>query len=94
MYRKPRGFNLDNVFRKMFYLSFIESVLTFSSICWFGSLSLKNKKRLEHVVKLCSKVAGIKLDDLPSWRQRSRIEGRKNSGDSTHPVFSECQLLT
>lgn len=66
MYRKRRGFNLDNVFRKMFYSSFIESVLTFYSICLFGSLSLKNKKRLEHIVKLCSKVAGIKLDDLPS----------------------------
>ncbi len=37
-YRKLRNFNVDSRFMKIFYSSFIESVLTFSFICWFGSL--------------------------------------------------------
>lgn len=46
------------------------------------------------ICHLCSEVAVIFLKTSFICIQRSRIEGRKNSGDSTHPVFSEYQLLT
>ena len=57
-YQKLRSFNVDTTFMRMFYSFFIESVLTFTFICWFGSLTLKNRYRLEGIVKVCSKIAG------------------------------------
>ena len=45
-YRKLRSFSVDISFMKMFYSCFIESILTFSFICWFGSLTLKDRNRL------------------------------------------------
>jgi hypothetical protein len=42
--RKLRSFNVDSTILKLFYSSFIESVLTFSSICWFYNLNVKQKK--------------------------------------------------
>ncbi len=47
-------------------LLFIESVLTFSFVCWYGSLTLKNKNRLQSVVKVCCKIAHNTLNDLYS----------------------------
>lgn len=58
--------------------------LTFSSICWFGSLALKKWNMLEYFVGTCSKIAGTNLSELslllragdrkkgllyPRWRQ-------------------------
>ena len=41
---KLRLFNVDPTILKLFYNSFIESVLTFSFICWFYNLNVKQKK--------------------------------------------------
>ena len=57
-------FNVDNCFMKILYSCFIESVWTFSFICWFGPVRLKNRKKLDHIVKLCSKTAGLNLNKL------------------------------
>ena len=43
------------------YLSYIESLLTFSFVCWFGSLSVKDKNCLGCVVKVCSKTLTLHL---------------------------------
>ena len=37
---------------------YIESVLTFSFISWFGGLSVKNKSKCNKAVNVCSKTAG------------------------------------
>ena len=38
---KLRSFNVDPTILKLFYNSFIENVLTFSFICWFYNLNVK-----------------------------------------------------
>ncbi len=48
----------------LFYHSMVESVLTFATITWFGSSQWEIKKRLEHIVKVASKITGLKLRDL------------------------------
>lgn len=47
------GFNVDSTFMNMFYSCFIESVITFSFVCLYGSLNLKNRNRLQGTVKVC-----------------------------------------
>lgn len=41
---------------KMFYSSFVESILTFAIICWFG--------RLESTVKKSQKITSFNLDEF------------------------------
>lgn len=43
----------------MFYSSFVESILTFAIICWFG--------RLESAVKKSQNINGFDLDELLSY---------------------------
>ena len=42
-----RSFGVSPKTLQMFYRSFIESVLTSSFVCWFGTLSVKNKRQVE-----------------------------------------------
>ena len=53
-----RGFNVNTAYFSLF----IESVLTFYFICWFGSHTLKNRNMLDKCFfRWCSKIAGTHL---------------------------------
>ena len=54
--RNLRSFNVDNTILSMFHKSCIQSVLTFSFICWFGNVSQKDKNNLQRIVNISSKV--------------------------------------
>ncbi len=41
--RKLAKFNVDKTLLTLFYRSFVESVVIFSLICWYGSITLKQK---------------------------------------------------
>lgn len=93
-YRKLRSFNVDTTFMRMFYSCFIESVLTFSFICWHGSLSVKQKNRLQGIVKVCSKIAGTSLNDLHDlYKVRSLKKARSIVADPSHPLWCDFMLL-
>ena len=51
-----RSFGVSRKTLQMFYCSFIDSVLTSSFVCWFGTLSVKNRGRLNSIVNRGSKV--------------------------------------
>ena len=53
-----RSLKVNSTILKMFYRSFVESVLVFSFLCWFGTLSVQSKNVLDRVVNVCSKVVG------------------------------------
>ena len=62
--RRLHSFSVEKRILKLFYKSFIESVLSFSFICWYRNLSLKNKNSLERIVSLCSKLIGERQRSL------------------------------
>ncbi len=57
---KLRSFNVDKTLMCMFYRSYIESLLSFSLLCWFNSLNVKNKNCLERIVNQGNKITGRK----------------------------------
>ena len=77
-YLKLRSLDVDTTFMRMFYSSFIESVLTFSFICWFGSLTLKNRNRLEGIVRLRKNRRYKPNWPLPTAQSQSQKEGPVN----------------
>ena len=54
--RQLNSFNVNKVMLSLFYKSFIESVLTFSFIAWYGDISLRDKNNLSRIVKVAGKL--------------------------------------
>lgn len=63
----------------MFY--FIESVLAFPFISWFGTLLLENKNGIQGVVKVCTNITGMVLNDISGLDKVSAFaKGQKIPG--------------
>jgi hypothetical protein len=92
--QKLRSLQVTSKVLQGFYRCFIESVLTFSFICWYGGLRVKNKSVLNKVVNVCNRVAGVKhacLDDL--YECRVRQKAGKIVSDSGHVLARHYELL-
>ena len=76
--QKLRSLGVNQDILRTFYRSFVESILTFSFLCWFGGLSVKCKSVMSRIVNVCSKVIGEKqtnLNDLYTCRIRKKASG-------------------
>ena len=92
--RKLRSFNIDNTILSMFYKSCIQSVLTFSFICWFGNVSQKDKNKLQRVVNISSKITGLKQTSVTALYEKQVLrKANKIINDSTHILYNEYVLL-
>lgn len=69
-------FQVDSTLMTMSYCSFIESVLTFSLICWFQSLKVKQKNLLNKVVRVCSKITVNAQKTLQDLERKGKQENR------------------
>ena len=61
---KLNYFSVDQKILTLFYKSFIQSVLSFSFICWFHSLGVKNRNSLQRIVRIASKITAVPHRDL------------------------------
>ncbi len=93
-YQKLRSFNVVTIFMRMFCSCFTESVLTYFFICWFGSLTLKNRNSLEGIVRMCSIMADTNPNDLSHvYKVRATKKIQWILADPSHLLFSESRLL-
>ena len=89
--RRLRSFGLTTQITLNFYKVLIESVLTFSITVWFGSITVKEKFRLNRVVNTASKIIGRSLPSLESlYQQRLLKRAGLISQDPSHPA---CDLF-
>ena len=65
-----RSRNVSAAVSRTFYRSCIESVLTFSYLCWFGGSNVKSKYFLNKVVNVCGKVVGERREHLSQLYER------------------------
>ncbi len=92
--RKPSRFHIDKTMTILFYRAFIESVMSFSLVSWFGSLSLKNKNSLNQIVKWASKIIGESQPSLAGlYSNQLQRKASTISRDCSHPLHAEFQLL-
>ena len=92
--RKLAKFQVDRSLMKMSYSAFIESVISFCIICWYGNLSVKDKNSLGRIVRVSSKVAGVKLSSLDDIFNTQVLKTAKSiRNDGTHPLNQEYKLL-
>ncbi len=92
--RKHRQYGVDTHLLTLFYCSFVESILTFSFVAWYFSLSVVNKNKLNKIVNMASKIAGkqqhsmIKLCEFCVVRKSYAI-----LRDASHPLYGGYELL-
>jgi len=78
----------------LFYKSYIESVLTFSMLCWYGSLGVKAKTALVKIVNTSRKVLGVQQSH-PTDLYNQQVVGKARFilMVTSHPLHSEFQFL-
>ena len=92
--RKLRSFNVDNTILSMFYKSCIQSVLTFSFICWFGNVSQKDKNSLQRIVNISSKVTGVTQSTLTALYEKHVVnKATRILADDKHVLYADYILL-
>ena len=92
--RKLRYFQVDNKILTLFYRSYIESILAFSLVCWFGNAKLKQKSKLTKIINICSKITGIQQGSLSSLYDKQLLRlGHSILKDPAHPLHPEFSLL-
>ena len=92
--QKLRSLKINNRILQTFYISFIESILTFSFICWYGGLCVSSKNVLERVVNVCGKIVGVRQEGLTVLYEQSC--GAKASciiQASSHVVAHHFEIL-
>lgn len=78
----------------LFYQSFIESVLSFCIVVWYGGLPLTSKGRLSKLVNVAAKVVGVHLTQLHDvYAKRVMSKAKQILKYPDHPLFGEFSLL-
>ena len=92
--RRLRSFGLTTQITLNFYKAVIESGLTFSITVWFGSVTVKEKLRLNRVVNTASKIIGRSLPSLESlYQQRLLRRAGLISQNPSHPAHDYSSPL-
>ncbi len=92
--KKLLSFNVESRILLMFYGAFIESIMTFCVICWYGNASEAQKRSLGKVVTTASKLLGTKLGSIESI-YKGRVLNKANIilYDKRHPLSYTFELL-
>ncbi len=92
--RKLAKFNVDKTLLTLFYRSFVESVVIFSLICWYGSITLKQKNSISRLIRVGSCITGSKQKSLGELYQKQMLRRVESIlSDSSHPLQAEFQML-
>ena len=91
--QKLRILEVNQSILQTFYRFFIESVITFGCMCWFGGLNVENKNVIAKVVKVCSKTLGEGQKSMNElYECRVKRKALSVCGDESH-VLARCYNL-
>ena len=62
--RKLKSFNVCNKMLLMFYETVICSIFSFALVCWGGNATLRDKNKLNKIIKKAESCVGSKLDGI------------------------------
>uniref|UniRef100_A0A3B4GQJ3 Reverse transcriptase domain-containing protein n=1 Tax=Pundamilia nyererei TaxID=303518 RepID=A0A3B4GQJ3_9CICH len=92
--RQLKKFNLPTRTMMQFYTAIIESILTSSITVWYAGATIRDKQRLQRVVRSAEKVIGCKLPSLQDlYTSRTLRRAARISADPSHPGHSLFDLL-
>ena len=72
--RKLNYFPDDQNILTLFFTNPLLSVLSFSFICWFHSLGVKNRNSLQRIVRIASKITAVPQRDLALFCEQQILQ--------------------
>ena len=92
--RKLNSFSVSVSTLTSFYNAFIESIISFSCICWYMNLNLHQKNSLERIVRISSKIIGLDQRNLQQFTNRLILKkARTIIKDDNHALSEEYVTL-
>ena len=92
--RKLRSFNVSSHVLGMVYNSIIQSILSFSIVSWYGHIRVKDRAKINRVVREASKIIGKTQKPLSEiHRNFVKKKAKKVFKDRTHPLHSAFEVL-
>ena len=89
-----RSLMVSNKILTQCYHAYVQSILTFSLICWFGSLNVKNKQILNSIAKQCSKITGSDMvNPTELYTKRVLSKALKTKQDPSHCLHVDLEWL-
>ena len=78
--RMLRNLQIDNKIMNLFYKSITESVLCFSVVIWYGKLKVKDKGKLNKILRTARKL-GARVTSLDNLYNKNVMQMvKKNDG--------------
>ena len=78
----------------LFYKSFIQSVLTFTFIAWYGDNSVKDRNQMSHIEKVAGKLIGTPQTPLAYIFEERVVRKAKSILDcKSHPLHQNVEVL-
>ena len=91
--RKLRSFNVQSDILSSFYRAAISSVLTFGVVCWGGSITDRDKARLDKIMTKAGQVTGQRQKTFDEeYETRLLAKATRIDRDLTHPFATEFTL--
>ena len=85
--RKLRSFDISDTILKRFYISILESVISFGISCWGAAVTTGDKKKINTIIKKAEKIVNCKLHNVDTLYNNActrKIESILQ--DSEHPL--------
>ena len=87
-------FKIDQTILRLFYRTFIQSVITFNFLTWHGNLSVRNKNKISKIVNTASKIIGLPIESIGNfYEQQISKKLNKILSDPSHILYSEYSSL-
>jgi len=92
--RQLRKLRIDSKIMDLFYSSIVQSVLSFSIVCWFGTCSAQAKVKLNRIVSNCERLGVSNITPLMDIYKKCVIQRSKVIyNDKLHPLNSHYEYL-
>ncbi len=92
--RKLCKFHIDKTLLIMYYHAYIESVLSFCLVSWYGNLSLKSRNSIDQIAKWASRLIGEPLlTPVSLYIMQVQRVGASILRDRLPPLYYEFQYL-
>ena len=92
--RKLKSFDVSQKILKLIYTSLVESVLSFNIVTWHNYLNLRQKNKLNSIIRICNRIVGdnnMNVHEL--YMKALKRKAKHCTSDPKHPLYSKFELL-
>ena len=92
--RQLRKLKIDGKIMELFYTSIVQSVISFSIVCWFGNCNAQAKDKLNRIVNSCERLGVFNVVPLTEIYSKCVVQRSKIIyNDKNHPLNNYYEYL-